>query len=77
MTIGRSTEMYRCRSCGEIIEEPYFSEICLEDYNGVSDIFPDRHHYITVASCTECWEPIEKEYDYYDEEDEEDEENED
>ena len=62
--------MLRCNECGAIFEEPDYMEICLEDYNGVSDIFPDRHHYRTVANCPECGSAIDPEYDYVDEEEE-------
>lgn len=45
-------------------------EICWEDYNGVSSMFPDRH-YGTVAECPECGHYIDIEYDIYDEDEEE------
>lgn len=62
--------MYKCPECDEIFEKPDFMEYCLEDYNGVSNLFPNRH-YATYASCPVCGTPIDTEYDTYDEEEDE------
>ena len=60
--------MYKCPECGAIFEEPVFEEIDMEVYCGVSSLFPGPHHYATFASCPECGEAIDIEYDIYDEE---------
>ena len=60
---------YKCSECGAIFDEPEYEEPCLEVYNGVASLFPDRH-YATFANCPECGEPIDTEYDTYDEEEE-------
>lgn len=58
--------MYRCPECKAIFGEPDYTEICWEDYNGVSSMFSDRH-YATFASCPECGEPIDIYCDSWDE----------
>ena len=62
--------MYKCPSCGEVFEDPIYEEVCLEDYNGVGGMFPDKH-YATFTYCPGCTEPIDTEYDIYYEEEEE------
>lgn len=59
--------MYKCPECGRIFEEPNYETICMEEYCGVSSMFGDRH-YATFASCPECGESIDTEYDIWDEE---------
>ena len=58
---------YKCPECGAVFEEPSYTETCWEDYNGVSSWFDSRHT-VTFASCPECGEAIDTEYDTYDEE---------
>ena len=66
--------MYRCPECEEIFETPDYEEVCLEDYNGVSSMFPRAsRHYATFANCPNCGEPIDTETDIYYEEDDIDE----
>lgn len=66
---------YRCPDCGEIFDEPVYEEVCMEDYCGVSSLFPrSSRHYATFANCPFCGEPIDKEDDAYDEDAEDDEE---
>ena len=63
---------YKCPDCGEIFDEPIYEEVCLEDYNGVSSMFPrSSRHYTTFASCPFCNGAIDIEYDTYDEDEEE------
>lgn len=63
---------YKCPDCGEIFDEPIYEEVCLEDYNGVSSMFPrSSRHYTTFISCPYCHGAIDIEYDAYDEEEEE------
>lgn len=66
--------MYKCKECDEIFEEPEYETLCMEDYCGVSSMFPDRH-YKTVATCPRCGAFVDLETDFYygDEEDEDDE----
>ena len=59
--------MWKCENCGEIFNEPEFIKYCLEDYNGVSSLFPDRH-YATYPTCPDCGSKRLDEY-YEDEED--------
>lgn len=61
--------MFVCRECGAKFEEPEYETVCLEEFNGVSSLFGDRH-YATFASCPECGEAIDLEDDVYYEEDE-------
>ncbi len=61
--------MYKCPECGEVFEEPNYMDYCLEEYNGVSSLFGDRH-YATYASCPNCGEAINTDYDYFFEEEE-------
>ena len=67
---------YKCPECGEIFEEPNYTEEDMEAYNGVASLFPGPHHYATFASCPECGSPIDTEYDCWDESYEEDEDDE-
>ena len=66
---------YKCPECYEIFDEPDFVEICMEDYNGVSSMFPTRN-YKTFAKCPYCNTTIDVHYDYYDEDEQEEEEDE-
>jgi len=59
--------MYKCPECGRIFEEPNYETVCMEEWCGVSSMFGDRH-YATFASCPECGESIDTEYDIWDEE---------
>ena len=63
--------MYKCPECGEIFEEPDYETVCMEELYGVGSLFGDRH-YKTFASCPECGETIDDQYDIYDEEEEDD-----
>lgn len=45
--------MYQCENCGLVFAEPLEEEICMEDYNGVSSLFDDRH-YETFHLCPGC-----------------------
>ena len=63
---------YKCPECGEIFEEPEYETVCMEELYGVSGWFGDRH-YKTFASCPECGETIDDQYDVWDEEEEDDE----
>lgn len=45
--------IYRCNDCKEIFDTPDSESICLEDYNGVSDIFY-RRSWITIDICPCC-----------------------
>lgn len=58
---------YKCPECGEIFEEPEFTETYWESECGVSSWFDSRHT-VTFASCPACGEAIDVEYDSYDEE---------
>lgn len=58
---------YKCPECGAVFDEPSYTETYWEDYNGVSSWFDGRHT-VTFASCPECGEAIDTEYDTYDEE---------
>ena len=64
--------MYKCPECGAKFEEPVYETVCLEELYGVSSMFRDMH-YKTLASCPECGEAIDIEYDLWDEEYEDDE----
>lgn len=63
--------MWICEHCGEIFEQPDSKRYCLEEYNGVSNLFGNRTYgYYEV--CPECGsEHIETFYESEDEEDEE------
>ena len=65
--------MYRCPECGAIFEDPVYETVDMEDWYGVSSMFDGPHHYATFASCPECGEAIDIEYDTWDESYEEDE----
>ena len=63
--------MYKCPECGEIFETPDYETVCMEELYGVGSLFGDRH-YKTFASCPECGETIDDQYDVWDEEEEDD-----
>ena len=58
---------YKCPECGAVIEEPEYETVCLEELYGVGSMFSNMH-YRTLASCPNCGEAIDIEYDTYDEE---------
>ena len=63
--------MWKCEHCGEIFEYPDNVSYCLEEYNGVTSLFPDRH-YGSYVVCPECGsQDIDT---YYEDEESEDEE---
>ena len=60
---------YICADCGAIFDknEARYEEVCMEDYYGVGNLFPDRH-YNTFMICPECGsEDVD---DYYEEDEE-------
>ncbi len=60
--------MYKCPECGAVFEDPDYTEMYWEDYNGVGSLFSDRHT-VTFASCPECGNAIDTEGDVYWEDD--------
>lgn len=46
--------MYYCTECGEMFNEADTISICMEEYNGVSDLFPGSRTYRDIAVCPEC-----------------------
>lgn len=65
--------MYKCPECGAVFETPNYETVDMEDLYGVGREF-DRadHHYKTFASCPECHELIDTEWDiYYEDENDE------
>ena len=49
----RGLDMWICEHCGEIFEYPASEEYCLEEYNGVTSLFPNRT-YGHYDVCPEC-----------------------
>lgn len=45
--------MYRCNECGRTFEDPFYDEVCLEDYYGVGGMFPNST-YGVIAKCPYC-----------------------
>ena len=60
--------MYKCRECKRTFDYPDYVERCMEDYYGVSGMFPNRT-YATFAECPYCGMPIDTEEDEAAEED--------
>ena len=63
--------MYRCPECGEVFDEPEYTETYWESYNGITSWF-DSRHMVTFASCPRCGEAIDIEEDAYDPDSQED-----
>ena len=45
--------MYICEMCDSRFSEPKSVKYCLEDYNGVGSMFPDKH-YGYYDACPYC-----------------------
>lgn len=45
--------MYRCWNCGCRFEDPDYTEICWEDFYGVSGMF-ERPTYGVIPQCPYC-----------------------
>lgn len=49
----RRLVMYVCEECGSMFDEPESVRYCLEEYNGVSSLFGNRH-YGYYEACPYC-----------------------
>ena len=49
--------MYKCPECERKFDYPDYTEVCLEDLNGVGSMFYDKH-YGVIAECPYCGEAI-------------------
>ena len=46
--------MFICNECDAMFNEPEFESVCMEEYNGVADLFPGSRTYKSFARCPEC-----------------------